>query len=83
MQLVVVACVTVLFVLITVLAFQIAIRISHNNQYASLQAERARLEHQLRIAENDLDILYNDTDRFIREWAHSMGWTRPGQSIFR
>ena len=77
----VVVSVTVLFVLIVVLVFQIAIRLSNNAQINRLEAEQARLEQALQDANRDID--YFNTWQFIEDYAReNLGWGRPGQGVF-
>ena len=81
LQLIVVASVTVLFILVTVMSFQLAIMSNRNNEIAALEAEQARLRQALEEAERD--IYFYDTWDFIEEWARqNLGMGRPGQSFF-
>jgi len=81
-QLVVVGAVTLMFILVTVVTFQIALRISHNRMENDLRTARDRLENQMYIYENDL--AHFETWRFIEEFAlRHLGWGRPGESIWR
>lgn len=81
-QMIVVGAVTVMFVLIIVLAFQIAQRTSHANQLRSLAAEREALQNQINQAERDIG--HFNSCRFVDEYAwQQLGWGRPGSTHFR
>ena len=81
LRLAVIASVTTMFVLIVVLAFQIAIRTNHANQEKALVAELDSIRHQKNLADRDISHFY--TQRFIEEYAwKNLGWARPGSSIF-
>jgi len=81
-QIIVVSAVTLLFTLICVLTFQIAINLNRNSQLNQLLAEQARLETQLRNAENAQYLM--GSEDFIYYFAlRELGWGRPGQVIFR
>lgn len=81
-QITVVAAVTLMVCLVTVLTFQLAIQGNRNRQLASLDAENARLAQQIRDAENDIGLF--ECPSFLEEWAlRELGWGRPGQIIWR
>ena len=81
MRWIVVGSMTVLFVLATVLVFQIAIRMNSNSQVAALTAEQERLQILLQDTNREID--YFQTWQFIEDWAREhLGWGRPGQAIF-
>jgi len=78
---VVVGGVTVLFVLVVALVFQIAIRLNNESQVRALLAEQSRLEQILRDAQFDMN--YFDSPQFVEDWLRQhLGLGRPGQSIF-
>ena len=80
-RLIVIGGVTVLFILATVLVFQIAIRMNNNSTVARLEAEQDSLRQQLQNANSDIN--YMQTWQFIEDYVRQhLGWGRPGQNIF-
>ncbi|MCL2586806.1 MAG: hypothetical protein FWE31_01040 [Firmicutes bacterium] len=78
---VVVGGMTVFFILVTVLVFQIAIRMNNNRTLARLETEQAALREQLQRAGHEIE--YMQTWQFIEDWAREhLGLGRPGQSEF-
>jgi len=78
---IVVGSVALLFVLVVVLVFQIAIRLNSNSTVAALEREQEALQNQLINAERDIS--YFQSPEFIEDWAREhLGLGRPGQSIF-
>lgn len=72
---------TALFVLITVLVFQFAVRLNQRVQEAALTKEHDRLVAQLENVNNQ--IAYFDTEKFVEEFALKvLGWGKAGQKIF-
>jgi|GEM_PF-1283291 len=84
---IVIGAVSFLFVLVTVLIFQIGFSLSNNAQIRNLEAENARLDRQIEAAIRDLELMVQDgilCEDFILEFAlRELGWGRPGQVIFR
>ena len=81
-QLIVTGAMTVVFILVTVLVFQFAVRISQNVMEANLEKERARLAAELENVQNDM--YYITTDKFVEEYALKvLGYGKNGQQIFQ
>jgi len=80
LKLIVVGAVTVFFILVIVLSFQLAIRSNRNGEEAALQAEQEWLLAALEQAEGS--IIYFDTWEFVLQWAReNLGIGLPNQSI--
>ena len=62
-QIVVASCLTLFFVLVTVLVFQFAIRINQDNQIYNLQQENAALQRQIDRAQLDTNYFLSDQFR--------------------
>ena len=80
-QLIVASALSLFFVLITVLAFQFAIRINQRNLERDLIAQSQLLSQQIQSANRDID--YYNSNKFAEDFALKyLGWGREGQVIF-
>lgn len=67
-QVVVAACLSLFFVLVTVAVFQFAIRINQKNEEADLRAQSASLKRQIERAEHDKE--YFESDEFKQDYLN-------------
>ena len=82
-QLIVGCAMTFLFVLVTALTFQFAIRINQRIMEANLIKENARLEQELKNIQGDIYYMTEEYDKFLEEYALKvLGWGKDGQQIF-
>ena len=73
---------TALFVLVTVLVFQFAVRLNQRVQETALTKEHDRLVAALERENNFIN--YMDTEKFIEEFALKvLGWGKDGQTPFK
>ena len=81
LKLIVMGASAVIFILVTVMAFQIAIRMTHSRQEARLRAQNDELRRQLEEVERELNFI--ESDGFVTDYARNhLGWGRPGEQIF-
>ena len=81
-QAIVIAAMSLFFVLVTVVVFQFAIRINQENARKSLARENETLARQIELAKNDA--AYFDSEQFWRDYAlRYLNSGRPGDIINR
>lgn len=82
-QLIVGFAMTFLFVLVTVITFQFAVRINQRVMEANLNKESARLAQELSNAQNDIYYMTEEYEKFLEEYALKvLGWGKEGQPLF-
>ena len=79
-QIIVAACLSVFFVLVTVVVFQFAIRINQNNQVKAMTQQSEYLKQQIKQAEQDT--IYFSSEQFKKDFElRYLNKGKPGDKI--
>jgi len=80
-QIVVVVCLSVFFVLVTVVVFQFAIRINQSDREKTLARQNEALKRQIEKAQGDIE--YFESDEFKEDYAlRYLNKGKPGDKVF-